>query len=241
MSEPSNDNDDRAALKSITDADLTDYVSGRMSRRRRAEVEGYLACNPDLAARIMGAMHKQGDATPTVRAKRSPMLAVVAAITGVFIAATAWSTETLERWGTPLTAPEFVEDALMSQRASLVRVDMKSQFENPDFDASEIGKVLKMNLPAFPPAWRIIDAQVYPSEEGPSVSLVVNDDGDAHPIYLFAVRANTIASKRPTMTRENGEYVAYWEMNGTAYALSGGRTRGEIEAGAALLAGTGGA
>ena len=241
MSEVSNDNDDRAALKSITDADLTAYVAGGLSRRRRAEIEGYLACNPDLAARIMGAMHKQGDAKPAQRARRSPMLAIAAAVGGVFIAATAWSTETLERWGSPFTAPEFVEDALMSRRASLVRVDMKSQFENTDFDASEIGQVLQMNLPAFPAAWRIIDAQVFPSEEGPSVSLVLNDDGDTHPIYLFAVRANTIASKRPTITREKGEYVAYWEMNGTAYALSGGLTRSEIEANAALLAGSGGA
>jgi hypothetical protein len=231
-----NDNEDRKQVRSFSDADLAKYASGGLSRQRRAEIEGFLACNPDLASRMMGVLHRGSRTENLRRGKRMRAMIFAGAVAGITFAASAWSMEMVERNGSPFHAPEFVEDALMSRQASRMRIHMKSQFENKVFDRAEIVHSLDLPLPTFPDTWEVLDAQVFPSEEGPAVSLVVDDIGDGQTFYLFAVRAKTNATERPVITRKDGKYIAYWEANGTAYAFSGGRTQRDVETGAALLA-----
>ena len=54
---PANDDDAPLQRTPIGEADLRAHVEGALDDEARSIVEGHLACNPDLAARVMTAPH----------------------------------------------------------------------------------------------------------------------------------------------------------------------------------------
>jgi len=71
-----------------------------------------------------------------------------------------------------------------------------------------------------------MDAQVYPSDDGPSLNVLVEVEPGRN-LSLFAVMSGSAAGSRPVIARQKGVHVAYWESGGAAFVLSGeGSSRG---------------
>jgi anti-sigma factor RsiW len=133
-----------------------------------------------------------------------------------------------------LKAPEYVEDAVMSSRATHLRIAMDAQIQATPIDTAEVSHVLQIRMPVLPADWRLLDAQVYPSEEGPGISMLLETTRGTQ-LSLFAVRSDTAARATPEVTTRHGAYAAYWELEGAAYVLTGDGPREELLAHAARL------
>ncbi|HEY0647220.1 hypothetical protein [Phenylobacterium sp.] len=210
----------------VSDDDLRRYVTGGLGPERRKAVEGFLACNPDLAAKVMTELHL-GALRPRKRRRRRLMVAVLAVALGACGASalagwTAAEHRDLDGWreADGELPPEYVEEAAESRQATLVRAAMNSQVETAQLDVAEIRRTLRLDLPRLPPQWRIVDVQVYPTDEGPSVNVTAQGPGGRR-LGLFVVRANTSTTARPELATRGREVVAFWERGESAYVLSG--------------------
>ena len=123
--------------------------------------------------------------------------------------------------------PEYVEDAVMSQLVTHVRIGMTSQMETPLLNAQEIEQATGIRMPSLESDWQLLDAQIYPSEEGPSVSVLMQTM-QGKKLNLFAVSADTAADDVPVLAKEHGEYAVYWEHNGAAYVVTGEGSSAEL-------------
>jgi anti-sigma factor RsiW len=227
----------------ISTDDLTAYAEGGLDPQRRAQIAGYLACNPDLAAEMMRNLHLRertravGLASPPPRAARVSHAARLTAA-GMACAVAGWAFATgLDEDG-PLQgliqAPEYVEDAVMAWHATHLRINLHSQSQTATVDADELERVMRIRLPAVPADWRLIDAQVYPSEAGPGVNMLLST-ADGRQMNLFAVRSDTAATSVPDVTSRSGAHAAYWEIGGAAYVLTGEGSSTEMLAQATSL------
>lgn len=227
------------ALLSISQEDLAAYSEGRLEGARRAQVAGFLACNPDLAAEVMRKVHLRersgAPASAASQARRVPRGARLVAA-GLACAVAGWGFATgLDEDGPfegLLKAPEYVEDAVMSWHATHLRIGMRSQTEST-FDAAELQQTLSLRIPVLPRDWSVLDAQVYPSEEGPGISMLLQTAGGQ--LSLFAVRSDTAATSTAELTARFGTPAAYWELGGSAYVLTGEASPDEILAQATRL------
>jgi anti-sigma factor RsiW len=89
-------------------------------------------------------------------------------------------------------------------------------------------------MPLVPATWRLLDAQVYPSDEGPSVSVLMQN-ASGRQVNLFAVRADTEADENPSVATARGALAAYWESSGSAFVLTGEGSPAELLDGAVEL------
>lgn len=227
----------------ISSGDLRAYAEGGLSQARRAQIAGFLACNPDLAASVMQDLHLRersqaahrgpGTAAPARRARGSRLV-----VAGMACAAAGWAFATgLDEDGPLqglLTAPEYVEDAVMAWHATHLRISMDSQVQTPSLDAGELRRVTQIRVPALPLEWRLLDAQIYPSEAGPGINMLF-ETAAGQQLNLFAVRSSTAATGEPQVATRVGAEAAYWELEGAAYVLTGDATRAEILAQATRL------
>jgi hypothetical protein len=224
-------NDQGPARLVITDADLDAYVRGRLSPRRRREVEGFLACNPDMAAGVMTQFHFRSDSAPPRRRKGFVVTAMAVGLAACVGAGAGWAAgecQDLDGWrraggGAP---PEYVEEAQESREAAELRQQMVSQAETPHLNVTEIRERLRIRLPSFPGSWRVHDVQVFPTDTGPGVNLLI-EAPDRRRLQLFAV-AVTSGDRRPEVARKGDEVVAYWQRDGAAYVVSGPRSPAEL-------------
>ncbi|TIX51805.1 class I SAM-dependent methyltransferase [Alteraurantiacibacter aquimixticola] len=135
--------------------------------------------------------------------------------------ATGWiGNDVLGGLSEPAHASTIVDEADASFSASLTRQRMASQVETSHLDRTEIRRTTGIDLPALPPAWRVTDVQVYPSDLGTALALVAVT-GDGQLVSLFATRAETPAEKLPLLEKRDRRSVAYWEVGPFAYALTG--------------------
>lgn len=230
-------NDDRPDRLAITEDDLRAYAEDRLDGPRRREVAGYLACNPDLAAEVMTRLHMASPGPPRRRGRRA-LRAAVLGLSVVLGAGVGWAAaerHELDGWreadgGTP---PDYVEEAAESREAVDLRGRMDSQIETARLDAGEIRSQLAIHIPALPRAWQVRDVQVFPTDTGPSVNLVL-EAPDRRRLQLFAVRV-TSADRRPEIAARGDERVVFWQRDGAAYVLSGPRSRTELLSDAAAL------
>lgn len=226
-------NDDLAAIRRlrIGDDDLSAYVTGALAASRRTEVEGFLACNPDVAARVMHELHLRGRGAR--QGRRRPWSGLAAAAVACVVSGLAgWETARMTvadgwRENDGGAAPAYVEDALESRAATEARQIMASQTHTPTLDRGEIARTLKLRAPVLPPGWRVIDAQVYPSDDGPALNVVVAAP-DGRRLNLFAVRADTSVTEAPVLARRGTEAVAYWEEGTQAFVLMGDNSRDQL-------------
>jgi hypothetical protein len=103
---------------------------------------------------------------------------------------------------------------------------MISQAETPTLDAAEIRRALRLRLPHLPGDWRIVDVQVYPTDDGPSVNLVVVTP-QGRRLDLFAIRARAGVSA-PEVAIRGKEIVAFWTRDNSAYVLGGDGSRQQL-------------
>lgn len=230
----------------ITDIDLHAYVDDQLDPGRRIEVEDYLARHPQAAAAVMADLRTRDALRLLLRDKETalpPAMIQAArrldhklvrqrivrklpqAAAMLLIGALSWIAG--DTWGDfPSTAvagsrtPVFVEEALMSHKTALMRAQMPSQQEVPRLDTEDIKAATHIVLPRLPASWRVLDVQLFPSDDGPSLQVMI-DRGGNRPLSFFAVRASSAAIHHPIVVRKGGALVAYWQKGEHAYALTG--------------------
>lgn len=119
----------------------------------------------------------------------------------------------------PASAASFIEEADASYDATQARLRMASQVETPLLDRREISATTGIDLPRVPDGWAIRDVQVYPSDHGPAVALML-ETARGESVSLFATRAETPAEKLPLLELREDRSLAYWENGPFAYALA---------------------
>lgn len=217
----------RPAL-SISEADLQSYAAGQLTPERSAEVEGFLACNPDIAAQVMHQRHRSARAGVAFTAYsrlarhgfRLPSLLLCSALCAVAGWALAEGLDDDGPFRDLSSIPEYVDDAMRSVKVTHMRIEMESQEQTPVLNAGDIERATNIRMPGLPSDWELLDAQVYPSETGPSISVLVKTS-EQHKLNLFAVRADTRVGQTPVLNSDDGQFAAYWESGGAAYVLTG--------------------
>jgi anti-sigma factor RsiW len=244
----------------ITEYDLSAYVDEQLDVQRRIEVEDYLARHPEAASQVMADMRGRdalrAEFLPGSGSRPSPRTvgaalrlqrglvlgrffegvrrtAAVAALVAVGWVGHAEFGGADDRRGAG--PPSFVEDALMSHRTAVVRASMHSQREAPDYDRDEIRAITQIVMPPLPRDWRVVDVQVFPSKQGPSVEMAIAAER-LGTMSLFAVRSPTFAVIKPTLAQRGTEATVFWQVGELAYALTGGAAGQDLERAAVELA-----
>jgi anti-sigma factor RsiW len=235
------------AVDPISDLELNAYVDDQLGMSRRIEVEEWLAQNPDIAARVMADLRSRDAlrmvlATPQPppeartldaahRLKRELRWAWLAhqlrrgAVAAAFVAAGWFVHAQIGPLGVAdseasLPPPAYVEDAVRSHRTTLLRARMYSQPTVPDYDPEDIRLATQIIMPTLPQGWRVLDVQVYPSREGPSVQMMVQTS-DLNTLSLFSVRTSRAGMISLSVAQIDADRVAYWRTGHLAYALTG--------------------
>jgi predicted O-methyltransferase YrrM len=156
-----------------------------------------------------------------------------AMITLVFAAG--WLANDLAGRTEAANAAALIEEADASYTATLARHRMQSQASSPILDREEITRATAITLPPVPAGWALEDVQVYPSDLGVAVAVLMRT-GQGETVSLFATRAETPAEKLPLLERHEGRSLAYWEAGPFAYALTGELQADRVLALAAVLA-----
>lgn len=238
----------------ITEVDLNAYVDEQLDPARRAEVESYLAEHKEAAAQVMqdlsiranlrlalGVPRNQPASQTLFLARRIQSsfqrvqifhrVARIAAVLLLLI--TGW----LARGEVGRIMPAekdqaflpsvLILDAVRAHNASLLRAGMRSMPVSASIDRTEIVNSTHIVVPDLPDDWRLLDTEVFPSDEGPSVELTISA-GPLGIVSLFAVQSNTPADTKPNVVHEGSVGVAYWQEGALAYALVGTAPKGDL-------------
>ncbi|MGI6856871.1 anti-sigma factor family protein [Mesorhizobium sp. 1B3] len=246
----------------IVDTDLDAYVDDQLAPSRRIEVEAYLSARPDLAARVMADLRARdelrlamvsAEATPKpatsaaarrlsrgLASRRHGRLLQRAASIGILVCA-GWLAHAAIGPVTEVVAstppPAFVGDALRAHNTTLVRASMASQPETAAYDEAEIRAATGIVMPNLPGGWKVLDAQIYPSQFGPSVELAL-ESRELGMMSLFAVRPGNFNVVDVTVDSSAENTAAYWQIGEVAYALIGKADSRELDRAADRLADT---
>jgi anti-sigma factor RsiW len=206
-----------AGIEPISDLELHAYVDDQLDMPRRVEVEGYLARHPVIAAQVMADLRTRdalrlaltAAALPPPPARmleaarrlerglglvrlgrrlRSGAAAAAFVAVGWFVHAQLGPLGVAESEASP-PPPAYVDDAVRSHRTALLRAGMRSQIEAPDYDPDDILAATRIAMPVLPRGWRILDVQVFPSREGPSVEMAIAAP-ELGTLSLFAARTD---------------------------------------------------
>ena len=120
-------------------------------------------------------------------------------------------------------------------KTTAVREQIKPQSAAANYNPEEIRASTAIVLPELPGDWRVTDAQIYPSEFGPSVEMTVDAGRDGH-LSLFAVRPGNFAVKEVSHIKRDDVQTAYWQIGEVAYALIGDGQAAQLDGDAEKLA-----
>lgn len=245
----------------ITECDLQAYVDDQLDAAGRLEVADYLVRHPDAAARVLADLGARDAMRALAEAEETPVPALlkdearrldstlgrrraIARLTRAvpFAAAIAVAVIGVGTWHyvdltSPARAavPALVKEALMSQKTALIRAKMPSQPETTHFDRKAIHTATRIAIPDLPADWRILDAQLFPSDFGPSLQMVIDTGGD-EPVSLFAARTSDNLPEEPQTRIIDGQVVGFWSHEGNVYALTGEESADRIAEHAESLA-----
>lgn len=231
-----------SSAETITDMDLTSYIDGQLDDWQSARVEAWLAHHPDRAAEVMQDISLQRElrialsdpASAAVRhaserlarglhrdavVRKSLRFAPVAAIAALgWLAWAGLLPLSIGSVNAAVGHPEFVKAALSAREASDIRLPMISMTEDPHLDAEELRAMTGILLPAFDPDWVIIDAQVFPSPQGPGVEIIFNTP-DLGRVHHFAVRPGDFAVSLPETVLSGTSPLSWFQIGETAHVL----------------------
>ncbi|MGV1789963.1 anti-sigma factor [Rhizobium lusitanum] len=246
----------------IIDTDLDAYVDGELTLGRRVEVESYLSEHPEIAAKVMADMSIRGELrmalageSHVVRAETREaarrlerglvygrmlgsfqrVAAVAVLVMTGWVAHTSFGAFTASEVNASVPAPAFVDDAVRAYKTTTVREEVKPQSVAENYNPEEIRASTAIVLPDLPGDWRVTDAQIYPSEFGPSVEMMVDAGKDGH-LSLFAVRPGNFAVQEVSHIKRDDVQAAYWQIGEVAYALIGNGQAGQLDGDAEKLA-----
>jgi anti-sigma factor RsiW len=224
----------------VTGMELDAYLDGELDGERRLAVEEHLARNPEAAAQLMMDMSLRTalqlaqprlGASPDLtreaerldemlsrrngfwtRARWMPVAAAAIAVVGAGLM--------LPQQQRVVPTPTYVSDAVESFQTGLLRASMTSQIETPRFDAHDVQRYTRIRVPVLPQGWGITDVQIFPSDEGPALQIMIRRPGGTA-LSMFAVRTGAAAPGRPIAIQQGKTSVAYWRSGDIAYALTG--------------------
>ena len=237
----------------ITDVDLNAYVDGQLDDWRRLEVEDHLSRHPREAAQVMQDLHlchelrlaltpaagpseaQRGAALRLSRAlRRDARLRRMLRLTpAAALLAMGWLAEQgpgpfpLGQGVAASGLPAPVAAALSARDASTIRLAMRSQPETGHIDPEEMRAATGILLPDYPDDWRLRDAQVFPSPQGPGVE-VMFDTPDMGRLSHFAVPGGGFDMAAPRGEARGAQSVAWFQTGRTAHVLiadAGGTAR----------------
>lgn len=231
----------------ITEIDRMAYIDGQLDDPRRLDIETSLSADPPAAAAMMGDLAQKtalrmslvqlpaaaspeltalASSTPQPRVWRTRRFAAVAAalVTALLLGV---ADDALRVRAPVLGEPDYLDDAVQSREASLVRTSMASRPKTPWMRPNDISTSIRIRLPVMPTNWRLADVQVYPSDDGPSAQLLI-DTGDGRQISLFSSRIDDKRALDPVVVDRQGETMAFWEIDGQSFVLIGDLSRTTI-------------
>lgn len=233
----------------ITEIDRMAYIDGQLDDHRRLDVETALAADPPAAAALMGDLadrtalkislvhiHVEPSARLTTLANANPrntsrnwrrLTALASALTAAVLLGVA--NDPWRMMARVPRDPAYLDDAVQSREASLVRNAMASRPEISWMQPVDIRTAIRIRLPVLPQGWRLVDVQVYPSDEGPSAQLLI-DTGDRGQVSLFSSRTDGDKTFQPVLVDRLGETMAFWEINGQSFVLIGDQSRTSLRA-----------
>lgn len=228
----------------ITEIDRMAYIDGQLDDPRRLDVETSLSNDPPAAAEMMGDLAQRTAlrmAMARLPAAASPELATLA---GSARRPRPWRTRRFAAVAAALVTamllgvaddawrvkaqipgePDYLDDAVQSREASLIRTAMASRPRTPWMRPNDIRTAIRIRLPVLPANWRLLDVQVYPSDGGPSAQLLI-DTGGGRQISLFSSRIEGDRALEPVVVDRQGETMAFWEVDGQSFVLIGDLSR----------------
>lgn len=237
--------------ETVSEAEVQAYLDGELDLRRRLAVEDHLAADPAAAQRFLEDLRlrtalrllaeETSEPPPAMRqaaarlaerlgeapARRLRHLFTTRVVQGL-AAAALLAIVLLPARDVLAGTPDYVGDAIEAYHTGLLREAMVSQIEAPRFDAKEVQRQAHIRLPRLPAHWTVTDAQIFPSQRGPALQLMVRT-ADDQKLSIFAVRAESDAPDEPTAVRHEGASVAYWREGDMSYAVTGGETTEAID------------
>ncbi len=230
----------------VMEPDLAAYVDGQLDDWHAARVEGWLAAHPGRAAEVMGDIRLQRELrlalnTPAMAGmttasdrlarglhrdavlRRAMRLAPAAVLAGCCWLVVAGVIPLGVRTVSAAAGlPDFVTAALAARDASDVRLSMHSMPEDPLLDTEELRAITGILLPAFDPDWTILDAQVFPSPQGPGIEIVF-DTPDLGRVTHFAVRPGDFVVSLPETLLSGRSPISWFQIGETAHVLIAGQ------------------
>lgn len=236
----------------ISDIDLCAYVDDQLETARRLEVEDYLSRNPEAAAAVMsdlrdrnvirmllgGPVAVQPEATALARqldmklsAGRARRLLSRASFAALVVLCLVLAHDELGEAFTPANAaelPGFADEALDTHDAAQVRQAIPTEAKDVSLDTAALRHSANIVFPRPSKDWRVLDARVVPSDEGPGLQISF-DHGQGLPVTFFAVRMRDNVTFEPITARRGKESVTYWRRGQFGYALAGELAPTELE------------
>ncbi|ATE66591.1 anti-sigma factor family protein [Rhizorhabdus dicambivorans] len=242
----------------VTEAEIQAYLDGELDLRRRFAVEDHLAHDAEAARRFMGDLRLRTslrllaegmDEPPAAMREAAARLAgrlgegqgrrlrhlFSTRIVQGLAAAALLAIVLMPARDVMAKPPEYIGDAVEAYHTGLLREAMASQVETPRFDAGEVQRQTQIRLPRLPARWTVTDAQIFPSQSGPALQLMVRTPEDQK-LSIFAIRADSDAPEEPAAVRHDGASVAYWREGDMSYAVTGGQEPEQIDNAAEDLA-----
>lgn len=228
--------------------ELDAYIDGELCLQRRLAVEDYLAQDPAAAARLMADLRTR-TALRMIHEPRNGVENSIVALAAELSQRLGRRTPrtwfpSVGRWAGAAAAlamlglvfapsrqasalpPAYVSEAVMSYQTSLIRAGMASQLESRDYNQAEIRERTRIHVPRLPTGWEIRDVQIFPSDDGPALQIMIRRPSGVD-LSMFAVRTASTAPFEPIAIRQGASSVAYWRKGDISYALTG---RGSPEA-----------
>lgn len=244
--------------ETIPDFEIQAYLDDELDLPRRLEVEEQLSNDPEAARLVMEHMRLRTslrllaacqDETPEPmraaaarlserlrdRPERGVRRLLSTRMAQLSLAAVLLVVIALPVRDVVASPPPYVGDAVKAYRTALLRKAMTSQVETPKLDAGEVQRRTSIRLPRLPEKWTVTDAQIFPSQDGPALQVMVRTP-DEVTLSIFAVHADNDAPDEPTAVRHEGASVAYWREGDMSYAVTGGEALATVDAVAEDLA-----
>ncbi|SMF67557.1 anti-sigma factor family protein [Allosphingosinicella indica] len=227
--------------ESIEPIELEAYVDDQLDLARRMAVEERLAHDPELAASVMADLRARSALRLLARAEGpvpsglgsaadrldrrlagKPRSRLFRPLAGLMTSAAAVVLLMIAVNDGPAQAepPPYVADALMAYRTGMLRAGMESLPQSRVFDAGEVMRATRIRMPVLPEGWTVRDVQIFPSDEGPALQIMV-DTAEEDAISIFAIHAGSDAPATPVVIDKGAESVAYWRNGDISYALTG--------------------
>jgi len=233
----------------VSDDELHAYADGALAGARTAEVEAWLAANPEAAERVQAwrdqnrALHALFD--PVLDEPVPAPLAETLArrplrMPRTVAAAVAWLAVggvigyALNDWLTPPVAPE-----LFAQRAAIAHIVYAAEVQHPVEVTAEheqhlvkwlskrLGKELRTpDLTSF--GYQLVGGRLLPGDKGPAAQFMYQNNQGARLTLYVSVPGAGAAPTAFRYEKEDGTHVLYWVDRDLGFALVGDAGRSQL-------------